>query len=79
LDAVSREVNVPAATLSSWREAFLAGAEANLKSHTPTPADDENIRLRALIGDMTMRNELLREKIRVMEKSSPLASRRSKL
>ena len=78
LDALSRELGVSAAILSEWRDAFLAGAEANLKSREPTAEDTENLRLRAMVGDMAMRNELLREKIRVMESSGPLAYRRSK-
>jgi hypothetical protein len=32
LDALSRELGVTAATLSTWREGFLAGGKANLKA-----------------------------------------------
>jgi transposase-like protein len=71
LDAVSRELGVTAATLSAWREAFLAGAEANLKSREPTPADDDNLRLKAKIGELTMENELLREKATKLEVNAP--------
>ncbi|QSQ17912.1 transposase [Myxococcus landrumensis] len=35
LDALTRELGVTAAVLSEWREKFLAGAEANLKSREP--------------------------------------------
>ena len=78
LDTLSRELRVTAATLSEWREAFLAGAEANLKSREPTPQDDENLRLRAMVGDLMMRNELLRERIRRSEEGLPLLPGRSK-
>lgn len=78
LDSVSRELKVTAAALSAWREAFLVGAEANLKSREPTAQDDENLRLRALVGDLTMRNELLRERIRRSDENLPLLPRRSK-
>ena len=78
LDTLSRELGVTAATLSEWREAFLAGAEANLKSREPTPADDENMRLKAKIGELTMENELLRAKIVHLEAGLPPALRRSK-
>ena len=54
LDSLSRELTVTAATLSDWREAFLAGAEANLKSREPTPADDDNLRLKAKIGEFRL-------------------------
>lgn len=71
LDTVSRELTVTAATLSEWRGAFLAGAEANLKSREPTPADDENLRLKAKVGELTMENELLREKAQKLEVNAP--------
>jgi hypothetical protein len=45
LDRVSRELKVTAATLSSWRDDFLAGAEANLKTRLPGPQDEEILRL----------------------------------
>ncbi|MBX5484938.1 MAG: transposase [Myxococcaceae bacterium] len=71
LDTVSRELGVTAARLSEWREAFLAGAEANLKSREPTPADEENLRLKAKIGELTMENELLRAKAEKLEVNAP--------
>lgn len=78
LDRVSRELGVTAATLSQWREDFLSGGEANLKSRQPSPQDEEVQRLKEMIGEMAMRNELLREKIRMMEGGLPLAFRRSR-
>lgn len=71
LDALSRELGVTAAKLSEWREAFLVGAEANLKSREPTAVDEENLRLKAKIGELTMENELLREKARRLEVNAP--------
>jgi transposase-like protein len=62
LDTLSRELGVTAATLSEWRDAFLAVAKANLKNHEPTPADDENMRLQARGGELTMSLEVVREK-----------------
>ena len=35
LDALSRELGVTAATLAQWRERFLAGGQASLKSQMP--------------------------------------------
>lgn len=78
LDAVSRELGVTAATLSAWRDDFLVGAEANLKARQPTPQDDEILHLKAKIGDLTMRNELLLERARALEANLPLALRRSR-
>ena len=71
LDTLSRELGVTAATVSAWRDAFMAGAEANLKSRDPTPADDDNLRLKAKVGELTMENELLREKATKLEVNAP--------
>ncbi len=54
LDALSRELGVTAAVLSEWREKLLAGAEANLKNREPGPADDEVLRLKAMVGELMM-------------------------
>lgn len=78
LDRVSRELHVTAATLSSWREEFIAGGQANLKSRQPGPQDEEVLRLKVMIGDLTMRNEVLREENRLRRESLPLAPRRSR-
>lgn len=71
IDALSRELGVTAATLSDWRDKFLAGGEAALKSREPTAQDDEIPRLKAMIGDLAMRNELLAEKARLLEANHP--------
>ncbi|QAT84972.1 hypothetical protein EJ065_3410 [Corallococcus coralloides] len=71
LDALSRELGVTAAVLSEWRERFLAGAEANLKSREPEAADDEVLRLKAMVGELMMKNELLAEKARLLEGNAP--------
>ena len=77
MEFLSRELGVTAATLSKWRDAFLAaGAEAFKKR--PAQVEAEVQRLNAKIGEQTMENELLREKIARMEQGRPLAWRRSK-
>jgi hypothetical protein len=78
LDVVSRELGVTAAALSGWREAFLAGGQANLKSREPDARDEEVGRLKTLVGDLTMRLELSREAVRRLKADAPLASRRSR-
>jgi Helix-turn-helix domain len=78
LELVSRELGVTAAALSGWREAFLAGGEASLKSR-PTDAREAAIgRLKAKVGELTMANELLGAKIGRLEAGRPLARRRSR-
>jgi hypothetical protein len=77
LELVSRDIGVTAAELSEWRDTFLEGGESGLK---PRPAKEsiEVNRLQSKIGEQAMEIELLREKIARMEKSRPLASRRSR-
>jgi len=78
LELVSRELGVTAAELSGWREAFLAGGEASLKSRPADPRDAEIGRLKEKVGDLTMGTELLEAKIERLEAARPLARRRSR-
>jgi len=78
IETLSRELGVTAATLSGWREQFLAGGEANLKARETDVEDEETQRLKSLVADLSMSNELLREKIHRLEAGRPLAWRRSK-
>src|SRR5438067_13933803 len=67
LEAVSRSLGVTAATLSGWRDAFLAAGEASLASR---PADGEALeseRLKARLGAMLLERELLEAKITALE------------
>lgn len=78
LEGLSRRYAVTAATLSDWRDAFLAGGEAWLKSREVDVIDEEKQRLKSVVADLAMRNELLSEKIRQLENKRPLAFWRSK-
>jgi hypothetical protein len=64
LEFVSRELGVTVATLSTWRDDFLAGGQAALKSRPSDDRDDEIARLRAKVGELTMDNELLLQRCR---------------
>ncbi len=78
LELVSRDLGVTAAELSAWREAFLAGGAALLKTR---PADGREVeigRLKAKVGELTMANELLGAKVEHLEAGRPLARRRSR-
>jgi transposase-like protein len=77
LDALSRELQISAAQLSQWREAFLSAGAQGLSSR-PGKDDTEVTRLNAKIGELTMANELLNQKIDHMESGRPLARRRPK-
>ena len=78
LELLSRQLGVTAAELSGWREAFLAGGEASLKSRPADARDGEIGRLKEKVGDLTMANELLAAKIERLETARPLARRRSR-
>ncbi len=73
LELVSRELGVTVATLSGWRDDFLAGGQAALKSRPADDRDDEIDRLRAKVGELTMDNELLLQRCRA---ERPFAPRR---
>jgi len=76
LDSLARELGVTAATLAHWREQFLAGGQAALKSRPADERDEEIQRLRAKVGEITMSNELLLERCHRLEANLPLARRR---
>ena len=79
LEAVSRDLGVTVAQLSEWRDAALASAEAGLKAQPRDQRDDEIVRLKSKLGDVTMDNELLQEKIKRLEaRASASRGRRSK-
>ena len=78
LETLSRELGVTAATLSGWREQFLEGGAAHLKVREANVDNEETQRLKSLVADLSMSNELLQEKIHRMEAGRPLVWRRSK-
>ena len=76
LDGLARELGVTAATVAYWREQFLGGGHAALKSRPADDRDEEIQRLRAKVGEITMNNELLLERCHRLEANQPLARRR---
>ena len=76
LETLSRELGVTAATLSSWRDAFLDGGKASLKSRPADDRDELIARLQAKVGQLTMDNELLGTKCLHLEAGRPFAPRR---
>jgi len=76
LDTLARELGVTAATLAQWREQFLGGGQAALKTRPADERDDEIQRLRAKVGEITMNNELLLERCHRLEAGLPPALRR---
>ena len=72
LETLSRRNGVTAATISNWRDLFLAGGEAGLKSRETDASEEERQRMKSVVADLAMDNELLKAKIRQMEQNHPL-------
>ena len=73
LETTSRKHRVTIATLTEWRDRFLAGGEASLKSRETDEEDEEKRRLKSVVANVSIENELLREKIARLETNRPLA------
>ena len=73
LETTSRKHRVTIATLTEWRDRFLAGGEASLKSRETDEEDVEKRRLKSVVANVSIENELLREKIARLESNRPLA------
>jgi transposase len=78
LESVSRRHRVTAATLSAWRDDFLASGEAGLKRRELAIESEETRRLKSAVAELATDKELLKEKIRHLEGSGPLGWWRSK-
>ena len=80
LELVSRSLGVTAATLSGWRDTFLAVGEASLATRPTDGEALESDRLKARLGEMLLERELLEAKIAALEARDPrpLTRRRSK-
>ena len=78
LEMVSRELGVTAATLTGWRDGFLAAGEASLATRPKDGDEVESERLKARLGGMLLERELLEAKIAILEDGRPLVRRRSR-
>jgi len=78
VDALSREASVEIYRLEAWRERALAGLELGLKNQQGEPLAEALDAAKRHIGELSMENELLRERARSAEKRFPLAMRRSR-
>ena len=81
LDELSRESGQPAHVLSQWRDLFLEnGSELFREPESPKEKAmaEEMLRMKAKIGEITLDNDLLYEKIKRMENGVPFHLRKSK-
>ena len=74
-ELLSRELGLPLFKLEQWRQKAEAALEGALKEREADPAEAQLAAAMQRIGELCMENELLRAK---MERSSPLAPRRSR-
>jgi transposase-like protein len=71
LESTSRKHGVTAATLTEWRDAFLAADAEGLRIRQEDLVDQQGRRQNRVIAELAMENELLRERIRRMEDEKP--------
>lgn len=64
LELVSREISVPIYRLEEWRDKAIAGMESALRSRKDDPTERKLAEAQRRIGEITMENELLRERCR---------------
>jgi hypothetical protein len=74
VEALSRELGVEIYRLEQWRDKGFAGIDAALKQRESDPVQAELGAAMKRIGELTMQNELLWQRVR---KPGPLAKRRS--
>src|SRR3712207_748763 len=70
-ETLSRALGVTAATLTEWQDTFLSAGEASLAAR---PTDGEALkteRLKAKLGEMLLKRELLEAKIAALEANRP--------
>jgi len=75
LVGLSRELGVEIYLLEKWRDAALNGIDEALKSRNGDPLQAEYDVALKRVGELTMENELLWQRVR---RPGPLAGRRSK-
>ena len=73
LESTSRKHRVTAATLTAWRDRFLAGGEAGLKSREVDVEDEEKRRLKTVVAKVSVDNEFVARENRPAGGWPPLA------
>lgn len=78
LETVLRALGITAATLSGWRDAFLAAGEASLATRSTDGEVLQSQQLKVRLGEMLLERELLEAKVAALESGHPLGRRRSR-
>ena len=78
-ELLSRELGLPLFKLEQWRQKAEGALEGALKERDTDPADSQLAAAMQRIGELTMENELLRERARRAEgDGGPFGRRRSR-
>lgn len=64
LDALSREIGIAASQIEEWHQAAIKGIEDSLRSRAGEPFQAELDLAKKRIGELSMENELLKERSR---------------
>ena len=64
LDSLSREIGIAASQIEEWHKAAISGIEDSLKSRGGDPLQAELDLAKKRIGELSMENELLKERSR---------------
>lgn len=64
LDGLSREIGIAASQIEQWHHKVLKGMELSLKDREDDPLHNDLDLAKKRIGELSMENELLREKSR---------------
>ena len=78
LEALSREVGVEIYRLEDWRDRAVAGLERGVQARQGDLVAETLDAAKRHIGELSMENELLRERARAAEQRRPVAMRRSR-
>lgn len=67
IESLSRELGIESYIISEWKEKALIGIEASLKQRNTDPLKLQLDKAKKHIGELTMDNELLRERAQKKE------------
>ena len=67
IEALSRELGVESYRIQEWYDRALAALDAGLRERGGDPLEDQLKRAHAVVGELTMMNELYQERLRRIE------------
>ena len=77
IEALSRELGVESYRLQEWYDGALAGLDCGLRERGGDPLEDQLKKAHAMVGELTMMNELYQERLRRIE-PRPFDAKRSR-